>query len=162
MAYTTLEKVKSMFRGIDIKPINVDPKQNTAVTEEDVADFIAEVDAEINGFLFDYYATPITGDEALLIIGRISKYKVAHIIKTIIEAREELSDKNMEVQTNLEKKAQKMLDQVVPTWDEKCCLWVDPRIQLSDADRQPNTPRNASIFSSSEHTPVIKKGGDNW
>ncbi|MCP3684540.1 MAG: hypothetical protein GY861_17885 [bacterium] len=162
MAYTTLAKVKSMFRGITIEADTGDEQTNTAVTTEDVDDFIAEVDAEINGLLSDYYVTPITGTEALLVIGRIAKYKVAHIIKTILEAREELSDKNQEVQTNLEKKANMMLDQIIPTWDSDCCEWVDPRLQLADAVRKTISPKTGAVFGSSKNVATIKKGGDNW
>lgn len=162
MAYTTVDKVKAMFRGIRIEPDTGDEQTNTAITEETLLEWIDEVDAEINGFLYDYYQTPITGQNALLIIGRIAKYKVAHIVKTVLEAKDELSDKNQEVQTNLEKKAMMMLDQIIPHWDDKCCEWIDPRINLQDAVMKEVSPKTAGVFSSSSHNPVIKKGGDNW
>lgn len=162
MAYTTVDNVKSMFRGISIEPTTDDEQTDTAVTTEDVERFIDEVDAEINGLLYEYYETPITGTNALLIVGRISTYKVAHIIKTILESTEQTSDKAAEVQTNLEKKANQLIDQIIPHWDPKCCEWVVARLPLSDAEEKPVTPRTAAVFSSSEHDPVIKKGGDNW
>jgi phage gp36-like protein len=163
MAYTTVDNVKSMFRGIEIEPENVgSPEENTAVTTEEVERFIDEVDAEINGLLYDYYDTPITGTNALLIVGRISTYKVAHIIKTILEATNENSDKKADVQTNLEKKANEMIDQIIPHWDQKCCEWIDPRLPLTDASMKAVSPKTAAVFDSSVHEPVIKKGGNNW
>ena len=162
MPYTTVDAVKTMFRKIAIRPDTGDEDQNTVITEETLAEWIDEVDAEINGLLFDYYETPITGTEALKVIGRISKYKVAHIVKTVLEAKDELSDKDQAVQTNLEKKAMELLDQIIPHWDAKCCEWVDPRLQLPDATRKEIRPRTGSTFRSSKNDPVIKKGGDNW
>ena len=162
MAYTTLAKVKSMFRSISIEAETGNEDTNTVVTSEEVDEFILEADSEINSRLSDYYDTPITGAESLVIIGQISKYKVAHVIKTILEVTNEQSDKNQQVQTNLEKKANELLDNIVPKWDAKCCEWVDPIIQLSDAVRKPLSPRDASIFKSSVHVAEIKKNGNNW
>ena len=162
MAYTTVAKVKTMFRGIAFDPDTGIPENNSAITEETVTEWIDEVDAEINGFLSDYYAVPIVGPEALKIIGRISKYKVAHIAKTVLESLTESSDKNQVVQTNLEKKANDMLDQIIPHWDEKCCEWIDPRIQLVDAGRTEIGPKSGSVFNSNRGTAVIVKGGNNW
>jgi len=132
------------------------------VTLEDVTRWIDEVDAEINGLLVDYYVVPITGVESLKIIGRISTYKVAHIVKTVLEATTESSDKNQEVQTNLEKKAMKMLDQIIPTFDSKVNRWLDPRLQLQDSTRKQKTPKSGNLFNSNRGTNTITKGGDNW
>jgi hypothetical protein len=135
VANTTVDKVKTMFRGIEFKAANVDPDLNTAITIETVEDWIDDMDAEIDGLLSDYYVVPVTGVEALKIIGRISKYKTAHLVKTVLESLSENSDKNQLVQTNLEMKANDLLDQVIPHWDDKCCEWIDPRLQLTDASQ---------------------------
>jgi hypothetical protein len=151
-----------MFRGIRIDAETGNEDTSTAVTIEDVDEFILEADAEINARLFDYYTTPITGTEALLVVGKISKYKVAHVIKTILEATTETSDRQQDVQINLEKKANELLDNIIPKWDSKCCEWIDPIIQLSDANRKATSPKTAAVFKSNAGTVVIKKGGDNW
>lgn len=162
MAYTTVDNIRSMFRNIAIKPDTGNEQTNTVVTEEDVERWIEEVDAEIDGFLVDYYAVPIVGPESLKIIRRVSTYKVAHIIKTVLEAKDELSDKDQKTQTNLENKANEILKKIVPSWNEKCCEWRDPMIQLQDADRKMVGPKTGSVFSASRGTTVIKKNGNNW
>jgi len=162
MAYTTVALVKAMFRGIDINPTTGDEQLDTAVTTEDVDQFILEADAEINSKLYDYYTTPVTGANALIVLGTISKYKVAHVIKTILEMTNETSDKQQDVQVNLEKKANALLNDIIPMWDNKCCEWVDPVVQLVDAERKIVSPRTGAVFASSKNKPTIKKGGDNW
>ena len=151
-----------MFRSIKIVADTGDENTNTAITEEEVAEFIAEADAEIDGKLFDYYATPITGASSLLIVGQISKLKVAHTIKTILEATTQFSDKEQEVQTNLEKKANAMLLDIIPCYDQKADRWTEPKIQLSDASRKATSPKTDSLFSASSNTATIVKGGGNW
>ena len=162
MPYTTVEKVKSLFRDIEIEATTGTPANDTVVTTEEVDEMISEVDAEIDAKLSDHYEVPITGTESLKIIGKISRLKVAHLIKTILESTAELSDRNQEVQTNLEKKAEKMLMDVIPRWDEKCCEWVDPIMQLTDATRTEKSPKSGNLFKANTTTRSIKRGGDNW
>jgi len=167
MPYTTLAKVKSMFRGITISADTGNESTNTAVTEEDVAEFIAEADAEIDARLNRYYVTPITGTEALKVVGTISKYKVAHMIKTILEATSSNSDKEQDVQTNLEKKANRLLEDITPTFKSVGSggTWIEPVIDLVDATRKPSSPRDASVFGTNYagvRTPTITRGGNNW
>jgi len=162
MGYTTEAKVQSMFRAIEFAAATGDEQTETAVTQEDVAEFILEADAEIDSKLTKFYEVPITGAEALKIVGQISKYKVSHVIKTILESTTQTSDHNQEVQINLELKANKLLDDIVPHWDKKCCEWVDPAMTLTDAVTKPRSPVTGSVFSSASHTAEIKRGGDNW
>lgn len=159
MAYTTVEQVKSLFRGIKIEATG------TALTIPEVEEMIAEVDVEINGKLYDHYVTPISeidSPQSFLLVGKISRMKVAHLIKTVLESTAELSDKNNEEQTNLEMKADKLLNDIIPTWDDKCCVWVDPVIQLPDAERKPTSPKSGAIFNSNKRMATIKRGGGNW
>jgi len=162
MAYTTVAKVQSMFRAIEFAAATGSEQTETAVTTEDVDEFILEADAEIDSKLVKFYTVPITGTEALKIVGQISKYKVAHVIKTILESDSQTSDHVQEVQTNLEMKANKLLDDIIPHWDAKCCEWVDPAMTLTDAPSKPRSPVTGSVFSSSAHTAEIKRGGSNW
>lgn len=155
MAYTTVAKVQSLFRDLDV---NV----NTAVTTTEVNDMISEVDAEIDGKLVDHYAVPIVGVESLKIIGKISRLKVGHLIKTILESTNQLSDREQEFQTNLEKKADKMLDDIIPTYNSQNNTWIDPILQLQDASAKAKTPKTGNLFQSNVRAAVIKRGGTNW
>ena len=163
MAYTTIDKVKAMFRGIKIEADTGDEQTNTAVTIEDVNEFILEMDAYVDTRLADCYVVPITGAESLKVIGLISKYKVAHVIKTILEVNNSNSDKQQDVQTNLDVKAEKMLDRLCPV--DKNGKKLDPIVKLVDAEMTLTSPISAAVFSrnlTGIRTPVIKKGGDNW
>lgn len=163
MAYTTVEKVKRMFRHIKIEAPSGTESQDTAITTEDVAEFIIDADAEIDAKLSEFYVTPITGVESLKHIGTISKYKVAHIIKTVLEAQTEFSDREQDVQINLGKKADMMLNALLP----KCIngKMIDSQVNLIDAERKAVGPDNGSVFGANfagVRDSVIKKGGDNW
>lgn len=166
MAYTTLAQIKSMFRQIQIEDDTGSDATSTVVTTEDVTQFIADADAEIDATLAEYYIVPITGTESLKYINVISKYKVAQVIKTILEAKVELSDRDQEVQTNLGKQADKMLAALVPQY--KNGKMIDPQVQLTDAPRTEISPKGGSVFginyatSSPARSHTIKKGGDNW
>lgn len=163
MAYTTLAQIKSMFRGIDIIADTGDEATNTVITEEEVTQFITDADIEIDAKLNEYYVTPITGTESLKYINVISKYKVAHIMKTILEAQSENSDRQQDVQTNLGKKADELLNALLPKIVNG--KFVDALTNLSDAPRQQKGPDSGTVFGinySGVRTPTFKKGGDNW
>lgn len=162
MAYTSVAKVKTMFRDINIAAATGDPETETAVTTETVDELIAEHDAFIDAKLYDYYTVPITGANALVIVGRISKLFVAHDIKNILESTEAISDRDQVVQTNLRKQAMELLDNIMPKWDSACCEWVEPIVQLSDAPRKAVSPKSDNVFASNSGTATIKKGGNNW
>jgi len=155
MAYSTVDTVGSLFRDINFDT-------DTAVTITEVEDMIAEVDAEIDAKLSDHYNVPVTGVESLKILGKISRLKVAHLIKTILESTNEASDRVQDFQTNLEKKADALLNDIIPEWDSKCCEWVDPIIQLPDADRVEKSPKTGNLFQSNSQAAEIKRGGNNW
>jgi len=155
MSYTTVEKVKALFRDISIDT-------DTAVTISEVEDLIEEVDVEIDSKLSDFYEVPIVGAKSLVLIGKISRLKVAHMVKTILESTAELSDRVNQEQTNLDLKAEKLLNDIIPKWDEKCCEWVDPIIQLPDAVRKPMSPKSGNVFKSNKAKPEIKRFGRNW
>ena len=160
MAYTTLLQIKDLFRGISIEPSTGDESVDTAVSTEAIAQFIIDADAEIDSRLNKYYVTPITGVESLKLINVISKYKVAHVVKTVLEATNETSDRNQDVQTNLELKANAMLENMIP----QCVngTWCDPTAELPDAPLKSTSPKSAAVFSSNTGTATITKGGNNW
>lgn len=162
MAYTTEAKVKTMFRDIVINPATGNPETETAVTSETVTELITEADAFIDGKLFDYYTTPITGVNSLIMVGRISKLLVAHDIKMILESIDQSSDKKQEIQGNLRAQATSLLSDIMPNWDSDSDQWVEPVVQLVDAPRKAVSSKTGSVFQSNSGTVTITKGGDNW
>jgi len=156
MAYTTVDKIKSMFRSIKIE------STGTSVITSEVENWISEIEASVNAKLKAYYVTPITGTESLKILSLIITYKVAHIIKTVLEMTSENSDKNQEAQTNLDLKADKMLEEILPKWNDDSNRFDPPIMPLPDAVIVAVPPSGASIVSSQSLTPTFTKGGDNW
>jgi hypothetical protein len=154
--YTSRANVQSLFRDLEVDAAN------TVIIESELDDIISEVEAEIDAKLYDFYVVPVTGTESIKILGKIARMKAGHLVKTILEAQEELSDKTQTVQSNLELRADELLNQIIPTWDAKCCEWVDPRMPLTDATRKQVSPVSGSIFNSNTRTPTIKIGGNNW
>ncbi len=156
MAYTTVAQVKSMFRSLKIE------SANTAVITSEVDGWISAQDAIIDAKLGSYYETPITGTESLKIIELISRYKVAHIIKTVLELSQPNSDKTQEGQTNLDEKANEMIADLLPTKGSKG-EYIRPVMPLSDASKKSMAPATASITAyNSDNEPTFTKGGDNW
>ncbi len=159
-AYTTLTKVKAMFRKLDTT------SANAAVTDAEIEVFISEADAEINGALYPYYETPITGVESLKIMSKISTFKVAHIVKTILEQNNQIADVEQDVQTNLEKKAELMLKKLVPVYNTSGNYYKPALMVLSDAVQKDFGPGKAAKFkvgNSADPTfPTFKKGTPSW
>lgn len=175
-AYTTQAKVEALFRDIDIKAATGNPANDTVITNEEMIEMIDEVSAEIDAKLCRYYVVPITGTESLVVVGKIARLKVAHLIKTIMESTSEQSDKVQEVQTNLEKKADKMLEMLLPQFNVTLKAFQEPQMKLADAPLSPDVapPLGGSIFNSNKPANlddlkrvVIKGGsdglgGNNW
>lgn len=160
MAYTTVVLVQSMFRKLSIGA-------GTVITSTEVDQFILEADAEIDAKLTRYYEVPVTGAESLKIVGTISRNKVAHLIKTILEVDSQKSELQQDVQTNLEKKAEALLQDLLPQFNARADRWEEPIMPLPDATTKPTAPGTANQWNS--HTlnddtkkPQFKKGGLNW
>jgi len=158
MAYTTSSKVSSMFRDITF-----DSDSNTAITTSEVEDLITEIDGEIDSQLYPFYVVPITGAEALKVVGLISKLKVTHIVKTILEQNEQVSSLKQDVQSgNLEARAQKLLDDLIPIKDKRGNLCAAKKV-LTDATAKEVPPSGGARFKSSSNAdPVFQKGVDTW
>lgn len=164
MGYTTVAKIKSMFRNIDIEAATETPSTDTVITTEEVEQFIVDADAWIDNVLYPYYTTPITGTESLKVVDTISRYFAAHTIKGILELTKQTSDKEQDVQGNLGKRAKAMLDKLIPKRVKTAqgTQWVDAEAPLSDAPKKSVPPVNASLITSSSNTAVFTKGGANW
>jgi len=160
MAYTTKALVQSMFRNLAVEATG------TVVIDSEMTQFIEDADAEIDAKLGQYYVTPITGTESLKIVGVISRYKAAHVIKTILEVNEQRSDnETQDVQTNLDIKANRLLADLLPKFNRTSKRYDKPAMPLPDAEALGMPPESATLFSTqttSETVPTFTKGGDNW
>lgn len=157
MAYTTKALVQSMFRNLKIEVTG------TVVTDDEVAQFIEDADAWINAKLKTYYTVPITGLESLKIVGVISRYRVAHTIKGILELTEPKSDKVQLIQGNLGKEAVAMLEELIPHYNCKCKRWENAKTPLPDEAMVAFPPKSGSVTSyNTVLKPTFTKGGNNW
>lgn len=153
MAYTDQAAIIREVRGLEVN-------DDTVVKTADITEWIAQADAYINGRLAAYYETPITGTDALAIIKTIATYKVVHRVKNKLELTSENSDKKQDVQANLDKQAEKMLDQLLPKMEGGAMR--DPLLKLPGATLVSRSPETAAISAHKALTPTFEKGGDNW
>ena len=170
MAYTTKDDVQSLFRKLTIEADTGDEKTNTVITDEEVAVFIADADAEINAKLFPYYTVPIVvGDspESFKLVAKISKYLVAHNIKAVLdEADQFVSDGIVAQPINYGKKAHMLLKSMLPQFNKTTKQWEEPLTPLYDAVSKGFRPTSGSLVTShnvdSTVAQTFTKGGDNW
>jgi len=153
MSYTSQSAVISEIRGLEVDT-------DTVVTTSDISEWITQADAYINGRLSAYYETPITGSEALSIVKTIATYKVVHRVKNKLELTSENSDKKQDVQANLDRQAEKMLEQLLPKMESGALR--EPILKLPGATVVSRSPETAAISSYQALTPTFEKGGDNW
>ena len=156
MAYTTKALVQSMFRNLKVEATG------TVITDDEITQFIEDADAWIDAKLKRYYEVPITGTESLKIVGVISRYRVAHTIKGILELTEQKSDKVQDVQGNLGKQAAIMLEELIPHYNCKCKRWEDAKAPLPDTDLKPIPPVASSVTKAPTTPRTFYRGGNNW
>lgn len=153
MAYSTSDDIISEIRGLEVS-------STTVVTEDNLSDWIKQADAYIDGRLSAYYVTPITGPKSLAIVKTISIYKVAHRVKNKLELTSENSDKKQEVQANLDKQAERMLDQLLPKLEGG--RLIEPILKLPDTNTVGRSPDGAALTSIKAQGGTFIKNGNNW
>jgi len=109
-SYTTVENVRALFRGIDLG-------NNTVINEPKIESWIAKQSSYIDSRLGGYYLLPFGNAATLEVLDLIASYKVAHMIKTVLEMTTQIADNVQMVQGNLDKKAEEMLDRMLPSKD---------------------------------------------
>lgn len=160
--YTTVDKVKSLFRLIKIEADTGLESTNTALTTEEVEEFIDNEEAELLARLSVCYDTTSIGVESAKILGKIVQYKVAQVIKDILELTTSNSDnKTQRVTSNWYAKAEKILDDICPKQNCGDCK-EKPTIPLPDTSLISDAPTGASLFNSSTNTTNFKKDTPNW
>lgn len=170
MAYTNKSEVVSLFRKLTVEADTGDEKTNTVITDEELAIFIADADAEINAKLYQYYAVPIVeadSPESFKLVSKISKYFVAHNVKAVLDEADQLIGENVTVQPiNYGKKGHMLLKSMLPQFNKTTKQWESPVTPLYDADSKEFRPDSGSLVSSSNmdtgSDPTFTKGGANW
>lgn len=161
-AYTDVNKVKSLFRSIKILADTGNEKTNTVVTIEEVDEFISEVEALMNARLSKCYDMTTVGAESIKILGMVARYKVADIIKGIMELTTANSDKTTQnVTGDWGKKAKMLMDQICPL--NNCGECVEkPKVPLPDTDMLLSAPETANRVSGTTGVATFQRGKDNW
>jgi len=160
--YTDVAKVKSLFRSIKIEDDTGTEATNTVITTEEVTAFIDEVETLIKSRLSTCYDMATVGTESVKIIGMIAKFKVAQIIKDIMELTTSNTENTVQMVTsNWSKKADKMLDQICPI-DECGKCKTRPSTPLPDTVMLTYAPATANRVAGTTGTPTFKRGQDNW
>ena len=151
MTYTTKDKVLAMIRDIDVQD------SGTVITNAKLDVFIKQQTNYIDARIGKYYALPIDSDESLSLLELICTYKVAHMIKTVLEMNVQVSDQRQDVQTNLDRLAEDMLSKLLP--DSK---GNDPIGALPGAVVITIPVGPFGVTSGQARTPTFFKGGNNW
>lgn len=161
--FTTVEKVKSLFRRLDIKDDTGDENTNTVVTTEEVNEFIDETELAVKSRLSTCYDVNSIGADSVTIIGTIVKYFVADTIKNIMMLTVNVNSdrKNQDMGPSWSKKAKDMLEKICPEVECDGCK-QKPVMPLPDTPLLDEAPQKASLFSSSTNTPTFKKNQNNW
>jgi len=151
MAFTTVEKVKSMFRNLTLDG------SASALTTAEVQLFIDEASAVVSSCLKEFYDMDNVGTNSALILSRIETFKVADIVDDILNNYSEASQKPF-----YGKKAEKLLEKYIPRFNEKSCEWCDPMAKLPDTPYKglPSTTTQVTIKNTAG--PTFKKGVDSW
>jgi len=159
--FTTVENVKSLFRRLKIADDTGVEKTNTVVTTEEVNEFIDETESMVKARLAICY-TGSYGSESTTIIGTIVKYKVAQVIKGIMELTTQTSDrKTQDMTANWGKMADDMLDKICPEQECGTCK-IKPTMPLPDTSITSEPPEGANLFNSSSNTSTFSKSKANW
>lgn len=158
MAYTTTNKIKGMFRSIDFGDgSNPSDTESEAISLSDVRGFIKEADSIIDSALFDQYEIPITGENALLAVGMISKFMVTAIVDDILTRGQE-RDENA---TDYSKKAEKLLADLVP--ENKNGKVIPARKTLIDSVKKRTRPETKAVSKSGPKQELkFSRTRDNW
>jgi phage gp36-like protein len=105
MAYCTSAQVVADFKTLTVGATG-------PVNTTNIADFIAQADAEINSYLAVKYTTPITGTEALLMCQMLSIYLVKSRIQSILRVKTGKEDPDQDTSDNLRGVAIKTLERL--------------------------------------------------
>lgn len=161
--FTTVAKVKSLFRNIAIEADTGDPDLNTAITTEELQDIIDEQEAVIKARISNCYDITMIGSESAQILGIVARYMSAQVVKGILQITTEVSDGKVQVVTqNWGKMGKELLEKICPEANCGKCT-QPPTLPLPDTPLSDvNRPDGSSIFFTENYEQVFKKYEDNW
>jgi hypothetical protein len=154
MPYTSLSLIKNEFRQLDVRAAA--DSNPTAVTEEDVAEFIAQAESYINAKIAKKYTLPIvsaSSPNGFNILKTISTYMVVCRIRGVLEIKNVIKEADQIVKTkDYCKEAQQLLDEV-----------VDGSLLLPDAPQLTGGDGRVDSFNIQNCTPyVFKTDEEQW
>ena len=151
MAYTTIAKVKAMFRNF------TGNTSNQAITDATLTEWITAKDARINSRISRYYELPIIASESLLILEEISCLMVAHQVDNVLNNYTDAQKK-----PDYAKQADALLNEYAPLPKDNCKP-CEPVSRLPDATYTglQNDKRRLSV-SVTTTAPIFQKGVDSW
>lgn len=170
MAYTSKSEVTSLFNGLTVEADTGDEATNTIITDEEMAIFIADADAEINAKLHPYYNIPIvqgTSPESFILVAKVSKYFTAHNCRAVLNEADQYVGENILAQPiNYGKKGHMLLKSMLPQFNKTTKQWEEPITPLYDAVAKSFRPNSGSLVTShnidTDSDLTFTKGGDNW
>ena len=149
-SYATPAQVKSLFRDFP------EPSE-AAVTDAELQEFLDDAKSVIDARLNDLYILPIVDTEALNILKRVSTFKVACIVDSILN-----SYSKDEERPQWCKMGEALLDSVAPKIDPKTCKQCEPTAKLPNSGYKGTLRQRNGIKISKTEGGQFKKGVDTW
>lgn len=150
MSYATPTQVKSLFRDF---PDN----SEAAVTDAELQDFLDDAQATIDARISEFYSLPITNADALKILKRLSTYKVACMVDSILNSYSKDEERPMWC-----KMAKDLMNAIAPEKDPRSCRQCEPTMKLPGENYIGTKTQRNTIKISSTAEPTFRKGEDNW
>jgi hypothetical protein len=153
MSYATPDEVKSLFRDF------AEPA-DAAVTDAEIQEFLDDASNIIDAKVGTLYSLPITlgsNPKSFSILKRLETFKVACIIDDILNNYSEADKKPMWC-----KKAQELMNEIIPPIDKKTCRQCMPTLILPDATYNGTIQQRNKITINKKSGTIFTKGGDNW
>lgn len=143
MAYASESDIESEFKDLDFS-------SSSAVTSNEVIQFLSDADAEINARLNGRYTVPITGTVALSIVKVMEIYLVKHRILEILKVKTGRAPEEQEGSKTYREMALDMIKDI-----------LENRLALYDAVGV-SGGGVASYNLTNDISPVFERDGDQW
>jgi hypothetical protein len=144
MSYATADQITGEFADVTFST-------TTKVTTTDITRFLAEADAEINTRLSSRYAVPITGTEALVLMGMIETWLVKHRVANIMAVKIPVTKAAQGGETDLRQQALDMLQAM-----------VEGKMSLSDAPLASSSAGVKSYAADNDLEHTFQRGENQW
>jgi len=153
MAYATKDDVKALFRDFA-------DNADAAVNDSDLDLFIDNTTSIIDSKIRTLYSMPITeanNPESFKVLKQLQMYKIACMVDDILNDYSEADKKPMWC-----KKANMLMEAIVPPKDPKTCKQCEPTLKLPDATYLGTSIQRGKVTINRTSGTVFRKGEDNW